>query len=69
MFQVKKIEYVNKTLRMPVELVSFLQNIAQAKEVSFNNLVIQCCEYAISHMDVTDNENNILRTFGFQING
>ena len=39
MFQVKKPEYVNKTFRMP------------QKDVSLNQLVTQCCRYALDHLD------------------
>ncbi len=51
MFKVKKNEMINKTLRMPVDLVQRLQTVAQNKEVSLNNLVIQCCEYALKNLE------------------
>lgn len=51
MFEVKKDEYVNKTFRMPVELVKKLEIIAQNEKVSMNNLVIQCCEYSIKNLN------------------
>ena len=54
MFKVKKTEYVNKTFRLPQEFVQRLEMIAQEKKVSLNNLVVQCCEYAIENMDETD---------------
>ena len=54
MFKVKKTEYVNKTFRLPTELDQRLEIIAQDKKVSLNNLVIQCCEYAIEHLDKAD---------------
>ena len=47
MFQVKKQEFVNKTFRMPLELVKKMETIAQNEKVSLNNLVVQCCEYAL----------------------
>lgn len=50
MFEVKKEEYINKTFRMPVELVKKLEFIAQNEKVSLNNLVIQCCEYSIKNL-------------------
>ena len=49
-FQIKRVEYVNKTFRMPEELVEKLQILAQAKNVSLNNLVVQCCEYALENL-------------------
>ena len=51
MFQVKKPEYVNKTFRMPRELVQELEVLAQQKDVSLNQLVTQCCLYALDHLD------------------
>ena len=51
MFTVKKPDYINKTFRMPLELVQKLEVLAQEKQVSLNNLVVQCCEYALDNID------------------
>lgn len=51
MFKVEKPEMINKTFRLPLELVQRLQKVAQDKGVSLNNLVMQCCEYALLHLD------------------
>ena len=51
MFKIKKTEFSNKTFRLPQELIIQLETIAQAKQVSVNNLVIQCCEYALNNID------------------
>ena len=51
MFKVKKTEYVNKTFRLPTDLVKRLEVVAQNKNVSLNNLVVQCCEYAVENID------------------
>lgn len=51
MFQIKKIEYLNKTFRLPVELVKNLEVLAQEKGISLNNLIVQCCEYALENID------------------
>lgn len=51
MFKVEKPEMINKTFRLPLELVQRLQKVAQDKGVSLNNLVMQCCEYALMHLD------------------
>lgn len=53
-FKVKKQEHINKTFRMPLELVRKLEVLAQAKQISLNNLVVQCCEYALDNIDSTD---------------
>jgi predicted HicB family RNase H-like nuclease len=55
MFKVKKPDNVNKTFRMPLELVKKLEMLAQEKDVSLNNLVIQCCEYALANIDTEEN--------------
>lgn len=51
MFAVKKTEMVNKTFRLPTDLVKRLATVAQEQGVSMNNLVGQCCEYALNHME------------------
>ena len=50
MFVVKKPEASNKTIRMPNELIEKLEKIAAENDVSFNQLVVQCCRYAIDNM-------------------
>lgn len=51
MFRVEKTDYVNKTFRLPLELVQKLERLAQAQQVSMNQLVLQCCNYALEHLD------------------
>ena len=56
MFVVKKnSEMVNKTFRLPVELVEQLTEVARMQDVSVNNLVQQCCEYALGDMGGVEN--------------
>ncbi|MCR4814788.1 MAG: hypothetical protein K5879_08170 [Lachnospiraceae bacterium] len=50
MFQVKKKEYVNKTFRIERELLEKLCEVAQQENISVNELVVQCCEYALDDM-------------------
>ena len=51
MFEVKQTEeMLNKTFRLPASLLDELAKIAEHEKVSVNNLVRQCCEYAISNM-------------------
>ena len=55
MFKIKKSEEtVNRTLRFPETLLNKMYEIAQKEGISFNNLVVQCCEYALDHIS----ENN-----------
>lgn len=51
MFNVEKVEMTNKTFRLPIELVKRLELIAQQEGVSVNNLVRQCCQYALDNLD------------------
>ena len=53
-FKVEKHEYVNRTFRLTKELAETLSEIAQREEISVNELVVQCCNFAISNMDVSD---------------
>lgn len=48
MFQIEKKEYVNKTFRIPKELADHLAVVAQEESISMNELVIQCCTYALN---------------------
>ena len=58
MFVVKKnSEMINKTFRLPVDLVERLTEVAKAQDVSVNNLVQQCCEYALGDMDGEARQN------------
>jgi predicted HicB family RNase H-like nuclease len=50
LFDINKPETVNKTFRMPVDLVEKLSKVAQEKKVSLNYLIIQCCEYALKNL-------------------
>ena len=54
MFEVKKTEHVNKTFRMPADLVKRLEVLAQEKNISLNNLIVQCCEYALENLDKSE---------------
>ncbi len=51
MFKIEKPEMVNKTFRLPLELVERMQKIAQNEGVSLNNLIVQCCEYALKNLE------------------
>ena len=51
MFKVRQTEeMINKTFRLPQSLLDELAKIAEHEKVSVNNLVRQCCEYALSNM-------------------
>lgn len=54
MFVVKKPESSNKTIRMPNDLIEKLERLAARKDISFNQLIIQCCEYALNDLPKED---------------
>lgn len=57
MFEIKKPTASNKTIRMPDPLIETLEKLAAKHDISFNQLVIQCCEYAIEHLNQTEKKN------------
>ena len=50
MFEIKKPSSSNKTIRMPDTLIEQLERLAAKHDISFNQLVVQCCEYALENM-------------------
>ena len=54
-FSVKKQTNSNKTIRMPDELIDALQTLADENNISFNQVVVQCCRFALRNMKETDN--------------
>jgi predicted HicB family RNase H-like nuclease len=55
-FKIQKTEYVNKTFRITKELNDKLSRIAQQENISVNELVVQCCNFAISNMKSSNKE-------------
>lgn len=51
-------DMTNKTFRLPVDLVVRLETVAKSKNVSVNNLVKQCCEYALGEMPKSELASN-----------
>lgn len=51
MFEIKKdyVEYENKSLRLPKDLIDKVQELATENDMSFNKVVIQCIEYALAN--------------------
>lgn len=56
MFTIKKdyVEYENKSLRLPTDLITKVQKLANDNALSFNKVVIQCIEYALDNMEQED---------------
>ncbi len=57
MFEIKKPTSSNKTVRMPDELIAKLEKLAAQNDISFNQLVIQCCEYALKDISKPDTKS------------
>lgn len=58
MFKLERREFVNKTFRLPLSLVEEMQELAQSKNMSLNQLVVRCCEYALNNLDGEDRAND-----------
>lgn len=57
MFKVEKPKTtanISRTIRFPEELFVELTDISIKEDVSFNSLVLQCCQYATSEYAKTD---------------
>ena len=52
MFELHKqsVEYENKSLRLPKELIEKVQLLADEYNMSFNKVVIECVEYALNNI-------------------
>lgn len=53
MFKLKAdyVEYENKSLRLPKDLIEQVQSLANDNNMPFNKVVIQCIEYALGDME------------------
>lgn len=49
-FIIKKPKSSNRTIRMPDDLIDKISRIAAEQDISFNQLVVQCCEFALEHL-------------------
>lgn len=47
---------ISRTIRFTEPLFYELKALAEKENMSFNNIVLQYCAYAISHYDGKDNE-------------
>ena len=52
-FKLKKdyVEYENKSLRLPKDLITKIQELANKNNMSFNKVIIQCIEYALENSE------------------
>ena len=65
MFQIEKeLRGANlpRTIRFPEPLFEELGKVAQQNGVSFNLLVLQCCKYALAHLEQKAQEEPITKS-------
>jgi len=55
----KKSANIPRTIRFTEDLYERLAQTAQMNSVSFNYLVLQCCQYAIDHLDVEEASSSV----------
>lgn len=55
-FQIKpdRKETENKTIRFPIPLINQIESAIENKDTTFSGFVIQACQYALEHMDNTE---------------
>lgn len=56
-FIIKKPTSSNRTIRMPDALIEKITKISVEQDVSFNQVVVQCCEYALENMKSESNKD------------
>ena len=57
MFKIQKgYDTVSKTFRLPIELVENLDSLAYKYNLSLNQLVVQCLNYAIENLDENESD-------------
>ena len=56
-FIIKKPTSSNRTIRMPDTLIEKISKIASEQDVSFNQVVVQCCEFAIENLPEHENKS------------
>lgn len=55
-FIIKKPTSSNRTIRMPDSLIEKITKLAVKQDISFNRVVVQCCEYAINNLPKDDDK-------------
>ena len=61
MFQIDKKAYgpsSPRTIRFPDEFLEHLCYLAQENGISFNRFVIECCKYAVDHIEEKEERNS-----------
>lgn len=56
-FIIKKPTSSNRTIRMPDALIDRITKLSAEQDISFNQVVVQCCEYALKNLPKDKNED------------
>lgn len=57
MFKVQKgYDRESKTFRLPIEMIEQMEKLAAENNLSLNQLVVQCLNYALENLENTDHE-------------
>ena len=58
MLEIKKgYESVNKTFRIPVDIVEQLERLAGENNTSVNKVVVQCLQYALDNISTNEDSD------------
>ena len=57
-FHIKTDEVVNKTIRMKISTINEITTLAGKYNISFNQLVVQMCEFALQNLPDKDRPEN-----------
>jgi predicted HicB family RNase H-like nuclease len=49
---------VSHSIRFPEQFHEELATLAERKHISFNNLVLQCCRYALDHLETEEDPSS-----------
>ena len=59
MFRIQKgYDTVNKTFRLPIEMVENMDKLAYKYNLSLNQLVVQCLRYALENLEEDEIQND-----------
>jgi len=54
-FEIKKITSVNKTVRLPSDLIEDIEKLASSSGISFNQFILQAVRFAMENLKRDEN--------------
>ncbi len=59
LFKIKRgYNSLSKTFRLPVEMVEQLEKLSDDNNISLNQLIIQCLDFALENLDIDGNDHS-----------